>query len=604
LLEPSTVMRQYSVIWLLLFFTHRLYAQTVIDKYSFTNTTLESSYSAHVITKLDIRLNDEKYARAVNEQLGVVGNDFLKTQVLPETSNDNDWENSLTPTNFYAVDGNKRTLCGKLFKSFEWSSKHVDDDLNIHIIGNPKNSLLSSHYTTIKNRSRNLYPYGIIEGEIDIDNRFQSFYSPANAINNIPVAVQSDVCLYGPWIEELYISSEDLNPAKDHVDVHEIHPAEQFWWVEKRPSGLRYHLNAAIDASLRFGESGWLSSNMSNTFAIAFDINLKNKSPQVFRLTSICSNHVSAIEPDGKTHYLILGLDTLIQVDEPPGSDLVSISFADVGIDPYYLLATNDSIIKGFLVISSLIQSKNRLGADGHIDQGDPVSDGNFKLFVDKKVITKALRATLVEKLITYPQERPDSITQALRPHKIKITLKKITTTINKYLGVNFDPFGLPKVLILPFKVTGYILVQKLTNFHPDSKLSRDIFENKPLILFPITPTEKANNRVILHSSGSSSRTGEEVITSTFSNSVYTIIGQSEKIYILGDFVASKGGSNIKTLELIESEPYFEIKLSLSDLKKNVPLVKEIVLHNRETIPGADYKEYKMTITFEILLED
>ena len=47
-------------------------------------------------------------------------------------------------------------------------------------------------------------------------------------------------CLYGPWVQELYDDDENkIGVTKAHLDVHEIHPAEQFWRAEKTQTGLK-----------------------------------------------------------------------------------------------------------------------------------------------------------------------------------------------------------------------------------------------------------------------------------------------------------------------------------------------------------------------------
>ena len=70
------------------------------------------------------------------------------------------------------------------------------------------------------------------------------------------------------------------------------------------------------------------SNNRTHTFAIAFDIRkpAKFKEKLIYHIGNICFQHASPINNDGKRHYLVLDRDTLIEVVEPQGEDLLSIS--------------------------------------------------------------------------------------------------------------------------------------------------------------------------------------------------------------------------------------------------------------------------------------
>ena len=564
-----------------------------ISQSTITKRVINGQYAKHTIDNLVILpLSPDQYNLAVNDQLGVIGNNFFGSHPLTEIKNDNDYEKTFTPTDYFTVyrPGSKMTFCGKVLQQ-EINDGIVDDDLNIQIVCNPKNPAFASKYTQIKNRGYNSYSWAMIEGEIDVDDGFHKFFNPNNNNYRFPVINNTDVCLYGPWVEEIYDGSEDLNPNKDHANVHEIHPAEQFWWVEETQAGFRYYLNAANDASGRFGESNWTSAESKNIFAIAFDINKKLTDKIIYQIVNVCNQGTTAPTADGKKHYLILGTDTLMQVEEPPGADILSVSFAEVGLDSYSLLKDiSDSTIKGFLVLQSTIKNQPQRFAHGNLKlQVDKkrIAKAEFAqltatpiLQVDKKGITKAKSATLK----SAPPILQGTAVGTSVYKTVKITLKEITTLEN-----TFKSGWIPG----SFHLTGYIYVEKGTDNLPFSKSADKILEDKPQLLFPLSP-DKVNNRVIRHDLG---LTGVGIKKSTYEKSVYLNISPNEKINIITDFVAGYAGSSITTLELIDQAPFYELKIGLSELQKNIPITKEIILDNRNGV-----SKYKMKIKIEFLL--
>jgi hypothetical protein len=96
-----------------------------------------------------------------------------------------------------------------------------------------------------------------------------------------------------------------------------------------------------------------------------------------------------------------------------------------------------------------------------------------------------------------------------------------------------------------------------------------------------------------------------EIRSTKYKNSVTLKLDSKGEIDILTDFVASyETNDYIRTLELIEREPYREIKILPGSLIKGQPVVKEIILHNLKGPPGEEPKEYKMKIKIEFLLLD
>jgi hypothetical protein len=560
--------------------------------------TVRGQYSIHTITKLNF-LRPDLYNKAVDNQLGVIGNDFWGEEKLLNNRNpNNDVPNDGglfdTPTDYFALNGNKTTLCGKTYTQ-EFSSGNVDDDLNLEIVCFPKDPVFQTNFSSIKDRSYSIYPWSMVEGEIDIDKNYHKYFDPNTPGFNIPpIKFKTDVCLYGPWVEEVYISSEDDNPTRDHIDNHEIHPSEQFWWAEKTQTGFKYCLNSANDASGRFLETGWSSNPLKNTFAIAFDILKpgKIKEKLVYNISIKSDQNVSPLSADGEKHYLVLGADTLVELDESHGKNILSVTFESVGLDPFSVSSSrSDTLIKGFVVIQTLLKTTD----DKH---------GNLKLVIDKRVVTnlKSQVATVMPKINVIPeneQNRPDRIQEALRPHSVRVTLKEISTLENKLSIPQNKPFSaVPQFITVGFKLVGYIFVEKESTNLSFSKSSSQILEGKPQLLFPLAPGDKlSNTRVLFHN--------KDHRTSTYNNSITLSMHQGENINIVTDFLASyEPGKYIRTLELIEGEPYKEIKVKSSDLKKGQPKVEEIMLYNKERIPYADPKEYRMKIKIEFLMLD
>ena len=559
-------------------------AQSVIVK------QVSGANSRHTITSLNY-LRPDQYNIAVNDQLGILGNNFFGDQVLTVSTNHNSWESTLTPTDYFTLyrPGPKMTFCGKVLQQ-EFSHGHVDDDLNIQIVCDPRNPAFEPKYSQLKARGRNLYPWALIEGEIDVNGNYHKFYDPGNSNFKFPVVNNTDVCLYGPWVEEVYQGDEDINPYKDHADVHEIHPAEQYWWAEKTQSGFRYYLNAANDASGRFRETGWASNPTKNTFAIAFDLNLNIKEKLVYEVSTVCDNGVTPLTVDGKKHYLLYGRDTLLEVHEPGDGNLISVTFEQVGLDPYAALANKaDSVIKGFVTIQGLVTSNASKG------------DGNLKLIVDKKRVlpwsyfhTMDVNHSVLTAAVKGDSKQPIPLPSANNssPKRVRVTLKEIST-LDNFLGNHLSLQGQDF-----FNLTGYIFVTKTTNASVFSKSASLILDEKPQLLFPNSATQ--NNRVIKHSFFSTNH----VRTSTYSNSVTLALGPTEKVNVMSDFEAGYVASFVRTLDLVAKLPYSELQVNLSELRKNMPLTKEIVLENSEPNSSADPKRYKMKIKLEFLLMD
>ena len=240
----------------------------------------------------------------------------------------------------------------------------------------------------------------------------------------------------------------------------------------------------------------------------------------------------------------------------------------DVCIDPFSITPKQDTLIKGFVVIQSKIYK-----------------EGNIKLKVDKK--------SILNKVVFQPVElnQKGKNQEDVKTHSIRISLKEITTLENKF-STGFG-FSIKK----RFKLRGYILAEKETAISSFSKSTSQILEGRPLLLFPLNGPDYPN-RYILHNGNNR--------TDTYTNSgVILKVKDNEAINILTDFVASYETKEfIRTLELIEGAPYYELKILPNSLIKGQTLVKEIILHNKKGPQDEDPKEYKMKIKIEFLLLD
>jgi hypothetical protein len=527
-------------------------------------------------------LKPDQHTFAVREQSGVFGDDFYGLQRLNNHKNGNDrW----TPTDYFGVEDTKRTFCGKLAQKIDFREPSTflgmegdDDDLNIQIIANPKNAGFGNNYQKIKNRSYNVYPWTMIEGEIDIDNPFQKYFNSKTSSLNTIIPLQTDVCLYGPWVEEVYDHDEEIKDG--HTDVHEIHPAEQFWWTERIAGGYRYYLNFAHDASAKFTGTNWTSWEAEHVFAIAFDINKRLKERSVFTVNAVCSQLAKAPEPDGRKHFLVFGKDTLVQVNvnENPGNELITVFFEQVGIDPY--VRWQDSIVKGFVVLKTKLKNEH------------PGKHGNLRLQVDER---KTRPVPVVS--TTGSGNFQIQATQISTTNKrVKVSLKEITTIENHFEVRNL--YGQPGPQ-QPLKLVGYVYVGKENQNLSYSASNAELF-NKPQLLFPVLP-DGVNNRIIRHYTGGE---GSGKLRSTYNKSVVVSLAGDEKLNIMTDFVASHESGYIRTLELVNEKPTYEISVNVNELRKNIAVTREIILDNWEREAKNDPKKYKMKIVLELVLLD
>jgi hypothetical protein len=341
-----------------------LMAQSIIKRIQVRDHRNNETRQVFKIDVLETAKNDGKYRKAKQNQ-GVIGNDFYADFKIGMAQNDNPWQISGTATDYQPIDGFKRTLTGKLLE-LRYNDGIKDDDFNFIIEVDPKHELLVKHQNNIKRVNHGginntKYPWNVVYGEIDVFDDWHKYYkSPYSA----PQELIDNVSLYGPWVLELYDSDEI---GKHHNNYHEIHPAEQVWWVKKRNNGDTFNFIMANDASGRFNGRGdytaykdtkvenlWVNTPLNGVFAIAFSFNPKVEKLN-FRINTICQSGVKPTTTEPRLHYLTNQRDTLVSIEEV-GEKMVAIDFENVGFLPRPLWEGDQTgVVSGFLLLKSTV---------------------------------------------------------------------------------------------------------------------------------------------------------------------------------------------------------------------------------------------------------
>lgn len=355
------IIKSMSLIAIYFLTNTNLMAQSTIKRIQVRDHRNDETRQVFKIDVLETAKNDGKFRKAKQNQ-GVIGNDFYADFEIGMAQNDNPWQISGTATDYQPIDGFKRTLTGKLLE-FRYMDGVKDDDLNFIIEVDPKHELLVKHQKNIKRV--NGRPWNVVFGEIDIFDNWHKYYKPPYSV---PVAFIDNISLYGPWVLELYDRSENpIHPLKKHGNFHEIHPAEQVWWVKKRNNGNTFNFIMANDASNRFDDRGdytaygntkvenrWVNTPLNGVFAIAFSFNPKVEKLN-FRINTICQSGVKPTTTEPRLHYLTNQRDTLVSIEEV-GEKMVAIDFENVGFLPRPLWEGDQTgVVSGFLLLKSTV---------------------------------------------------------------------------------------------------------------------------------------------------------------------------------------------------------------------------------------------------------
>jgi len=374
-------------------------------------------------------------------QLGVVGNNYfgeIKIGNCPA-------QRHIVLDTWKPVDGYKRTATSKML----YSVYHKDEG----------DGLLS-----VWDKDMNLEMRGVLANRIGSTSLElnQQLYCEINllaAAKNILVKYSDKVPKYqidriaafGPFVKD-----------GNHGDGLEIHPAEQIWWQEKRKNENIYHLYSFMDASDWFDDISdfdtdkcndyqpWITNPMPFINAIPFETKLK-KPVIEYTIEKIGSNCAIINNRIEKQHKLFFGSQLIATVQEPTGSDILEISFDNVGLDPYRVLQ-GDSVLQGFLIIKSKINNDLCPG-----DGGDVL----LKMTKKNRVNTEPVKV----------------MPPALEEYKVKVTLEKMlciseddgnenNEEIYGYIGVKANSSDDPYVNILPNEKDSPLLWSKLDENH------------------------------------------------------------------------------------------------------------------------------------------
>lgn len=360
------------------------YTQSIIKKISVRDHRGNSTayHQRFVITSLKSTLNDGNFEKA-RRQWGIIGNDFFKVERIGTAYNDN----ALNVTDYYPIDGYKRTLCGRKINSWYGG----DGDYNLLYDVTFTDPLLQKNFSKLDGLN-NDYVWNYMLGENLLDADYKSYYPK---MEKAEVLLRPAGCMYGAWIREV---SGDFNPSS-HKDYNEVHPLEQEWVIEQNFLGKNkqfWSLLLANDNSGKFDEYSdydsrpeklWCLDTLNGIFAFAFEINLNNKESINFLVNDICNNQVFIKNDDGKLHYLIYKNDTLVTLRENSVKEVVNINFYNVGF-----VNSDPEKINGFVLITSRLEQKSKNSI------GQIFNKGNLQLEViyeKKSSIKQEIKITL-----------------------------------------------------------------------------------------------------------------------------------------------------------------------------------------------------------------
>ena len=365
-------------------------------KVSYSSDGLRNKIKEWKIEVLRAHTNDGKVEKALNSQLGVIGNDYFKELSIGKGC----IEQELTRNARYTMDGYKRTIMGKVISNYfrVYRSSDGDDDYHVIVEAMSNDPLFVKNIDRINQETNAATPHNIILGEIDLHQASKANYLIYK--NDMPARNVDYACLYGPWIADR--GSYGLGNQSSHGTYFEIHPAEQIWWTEKKNNEIVYSLLAANDNSGRFDGDidfdaasncllKWTPQTLESLFAIPFSVKLNDGEKQ-FNLLCLYDKNVHPTS-DNKSQLLKFNGKVLVRfANWSPIKNFTEISFDNVGVDTKKLLENpTDTVITGFIIIKSKIGSYHNTDVGGNLMMIVTESN-NLK---DKKII----RSTTSQKL-------------------------------------------------------------------------------------------------------------------------------------------------------------------------------------------------------------
>lgn len=374
-------MKKKLVLFLFLTISLQSISQSIITKRETRDHTKNQTYRTFTIEQLKKRVNDGKYEKALNDQLGVIGNDYFGEQEIGMAI-----EQERRLNTRYPIDGFKRTIKGKVVGNYFriYNNSDRDDDYHVEIEAALNDPLLIKNKVRLNAETNAKTPHNLILGEIDIhQSHKQNFLTYRD---DMPAKFIDYACLYGPWIAD----RGNYGVQSSHGTYFEIHPSEQIWWTEKRKTEIVYSLLSANDNSGHFDDAGsdydeengarplkngaWVPKILNSVFAIPFCVQL-NKGTKQFNLLQL-SNRNTHPSVDGKIQYLKYRGKTIVSViNFSPTNDLIDIEFDNVGFETINIQAKNgktasttDTLIKGFLLIKNKVgQAIDKSDIAGHL---------------------------------------------------------------------------------------------------------------------------------------------------------------------------------------------------------------------------------------------
>jgi len=394
-------------------------------------TTIQVNGPEWAITTLGVQdMSDASgWDYAMQNQAGVIGSDFRGVEEIGSAAFERGANNKFLPDNLnfwypqkQANDHRtvvyfKRTLAGHLKEVHiaRIEGTYEDHDVNIDIVPDEhyRYLLTDSHpreYTDIMSlqwngtahqmgqpncddaASRDEFTF--IEAEIQVDS--DPHAGGAQLLNDMLLGRQTTICMYGPWIYD-----------KGHCCHAEIHPAEQVWFRDDLPNGVkRYSLNVFCDASGRFlwrdqMDDGtklrpWGAPPIRGTFAIAFEVSLYVGAPGlIFEVADVDSNNVAVNPNSNHTSSLTYKGRTLVQFI--PHNDAFKVSFEHVAVHPGQ--GPHPDTVRGFLVLETTVGSSRQKATQAADVTSTPPRIIQFPMGQDVDKIDQRFERQIFEKL-------------------------------------------------------------------------------------------------------------------------------------------------------------------------------------------------------------
>lgn len=350
-----------------------------------------------VRTTLPRFLDTALYDKAVNDQMGIIGSDYMPRRSIGTAAFEREFDRkSLAGFGLDLLGGStinfwfpqkrrnetspyKQTLSGRITEVRVASEKIlIDRDVNIDIIPSlnydylikeghrPELTKLTSAGQRYKNETIGCPAnFVTVEAEIDMQqtakDRLVAMLTPRTGQN---------ICVYGPWIYDA-----------GHCDHPEIHPAEQIWWSTGSAdpgNDKEYYCNVYCDASKRFWwrdqmDDGtkikpWGAPPIEGTFAIAFEAT-PGRPAKTFEVSDIDANNVENPRIRNKSYNLVYKGQTIVSFI--PNSNAFRVSYEKVGL--------YGDKIRGFLVITTKVGSVRQIATEVVIQPQDPSKPYNTK---------------------------------------------------------------------------------------------------------------------------------------------------------------------------------------------------------------------------------